>query len=1023
MATIMHKIRVFFQDLSIGSRIMTGFLIMAIFMAAVGFFGIYQMNRLAEITTRMYRHPLTVSNAVRDVNINIVRMHRSMKDVALTKDLESLEAAVQTIDRYEQEVYAAFDIIRERFLGDQQEIDQVIQVFRQWKPIRDEVIAFMKAGKQDEAAALTQGKGATHIELLQKEIQDLTDFASNKAEEFLTNTSSEAYQAYAWTLGLVGLAVFIGIGIAMRITRMITRPLQQAIRVANHVSEGNLSVQFHVNSRNELGQMLSAMQHMIAYIQEIATIAEKISNQQLDVVVTPKSKHDVLNHSLQRMVTTLQNMMDNINRSLTKTEQQNWLKDGLNQLNAGVLGKDSLQEICQAAVSFVARYVDAGHAVLYTHDADHHVLHLGGTFAMTENDQVAPTYRPGEGIIGQVARDRAPIFLNNLRRADQVITTGTVSEPPLNTYTFPLVYNEELYGVLEVASFELLDTSKQHFLDEANPVLATILFSALQRERMQTLLEQSQQAAKAAEISAHEAQNAREEAQQQSEELQRANARLEEQQQRLQQQSEELRQINVHLEEQQHEIQEQRDALREREQKLQHAQAELDRRSRELEAGTQSREEKSQSSVEQPPSVPSEVKPTDHSDDAPVVQPGDDRHTIRPGDKSILIIEDNADIAQSMLDIIREMDFKALIAFSGYDGLALAVRFRPTGILLDLMLPDLNGIEVLRELKRTRELRAIPVHIISGKDRDEALLQAGAIGYAQKPVSENDVQQAVNRLFEASQNVVHHILIVEDNDAQREAIQDLLREHPSISTYGVDSKSTAIPEIDSGRFDGAIIDLGLKDGSGYDICQYVKEQALDLPLIIYTGKDLTEDEERKLRQYTDSIIIKTAHSYERLQDEVSLFLHRVAPADPESANVPVQEPPQADTAIDLTGQKILIADDDIKNVFVLASVLEEHGATVVDARNGQEALETLWEEPDIDLVLMDVMMPNMDGYETMRAIRRDDALKALPIIAITAKTLIEDRQQCLEAGADDYLSKPVDYDGLLRLVKAWIDKA
>lgn len=392
-----------------------------------------------------------------------------------------------------------------------------------------------------------------------------------------------------------------------------------------------------------------------------------------------------------------------------------------------------------------------------------------------------------------------------------------------------------------------------------------------------------------------------------------------------------------------------------------------------------------------------------------------------PGEPSILVIEDNADIADSLVTIIRAMDFRVLLALNGLDGLALAARFRPTGILLDLMLPDMNGVEVLRELKRTRELRGIPVHIMSSKDRDETLLEAGAIGFAQKPVSEDDVRGVVHNLVQESQRMGHRVLVAEDDGAQREAILQLLSEQPAVETVGVASKEAAIREIDSGRYDVAILDLSLQDSSGYEVCRYVKEHAIDLPIIIYTGKDLDEAEERELRQFTDSIIMKTAHSYERLLDEVGEFLQRVKPADG-AASAPAS-PAHAAADIDLHGRKILIVDDDVKNVFVLASVLEDHGAIILDARNGQEALTMLRNQADdIHLVLMDVMMPLMDGYETMRAIRKDAQLQDIPIIAITAKTLLEDRLQCIESGADDYLTKPVDYDSLLRLVNAWIEK-
>ena len=333
----------------------------------------------------------------------------------------------------------------------------------------------------------------------------------------------------------------------------------------------------------------------------------------------------------------------------------------------------------------------------------------------------------------------------------------------------------------------------------------------------------------------------------------------------------------------------------------------------------------------------------------------------------------------------------------------------------------MNGMELLRELKSTRELRHIPVHIFSSKERDNSYRAVGAIGYFQKPVNEIDIQNAVDNLMAVSEKYPKRLLIVEDDETQREAIRDLLDSGDDVKITGVSSQQQAIAEIETGEYDAAIIDLGLKDGSGYDICRFIKERHVKLPVIIYTGRELTEEEERELRKYTDSIIIKTAKSYERLTDETSLFLHQMYHGETEQKPRSAQPKPlQADG--NLSGKKILIVDDDVKNVFVLASALENHGATVVDAKNGQVAIEVLNQEPDFDLVLMDVMMPVMDGYTAIRQIRKDPRFERLPIIAITAKALKEDRQKCIQAGADDYLSKPVDYDGLIRLVKAWIEK-
>lgn len=373
-----------------------------------------------------------------------------------------------------------------------------------------------------------------------------------------------------WQVG-VGLGIiliaFVIIGF---VSRGITRPLKVAAAVATQVSEGNLGVQFASTSKDEVGQVLRAMEQMIVYLQEVADVAEKISTNDLQIEIAPKSEQDILNHALIKMVTNLQTMTNEIDRSMTAIEQQynsikeqNWSKDGTSQLSAVLAGDHSMAETCDTAISFVARYVNAGQGVLYTYKKEEEMLHLNGSYAFTERDGLSNHYKVGEGIIGQVALERSPILLKHLDLAERLIHTATVSEAPLNTYTVPLIYNDELYGVLELASFEAFDEKTQELIQQANSVIATALFAVSQRERAQELVQLAQQAAQ-------EAEHAKEDAQRQAVEAQRVNTQMEEQQQQLQQQNEEFQQLNAQLKEQQQQLQQE---IKEREQ-VQHKLAE-----------------------------------------------------------------------------------------------------------------------------------------------------------------------------------------------------------------------------------------------------------------------------------------------------------------------------------------------------------------------------------------------------------------------------------------------------------------
>jgi CheY-like chemotaxis protein len=395
----------------------------------------------------------------------------------------------------------------------------------------------------------------------------------------------------------------------------------------------------------------------------------------------------------------------------------------------------------------------------------------------------------------------------------------------------------------------------------------------------------------------------------------------------------------------------------------------------------------------------------------------DDRKTIKTGDRVILIIEDDYTFADIVAMVIRNMQMKVLHAATAEQGLSLVQQFQVNGIVLDLVLPDMNGVDFMRRLKSYKELRHIPVQIISGHEKNPELMRMGALDFLQKPVDQDQIQTAIQGILNFSQKNPKDLLIVEDDKGHRNALIELIQ-GSDIRVKGVESEEEAIEELKKGIYDAVIIDLGLAFGNGINICRYIKENNIKTPIIVYTGKQLSADEEKNLKRYAERIIIKTVHSENRLLDELTLFLHQakkevIQPSTPSaSLNVSPKR---------LSGKTIMVVDDDIKNVFVLSTALEEHGARVVDAQNGQEALNLL-EKSLPDLVLMDIMMPLMDGYTAIGKIREHSRLKKLPVIALTAKALKEDREKCIAAGADDYLSKPVDYEMLIGLVEAWCQK-
>ena len=401
----------------------------------------------------------------------------------------------------------------------------------------------------------------------------------------------------------------------------------------------------------------------------------------------------------------------------------------------------------------------------------------------------------------------------------------------------------------------------------------------------------------------------------------------------------------------------------------------------------------------------------------------DDRENLEKGTRKILIIEDEVQFAQILFDLAHEMRFKCLVAHSGSEGLAMAAMYKPDGILLDIKLPDFSGLTVLDKLKTDGRTRHIPVHILSSHDNAETTLQMGAIGHLVKPSDRNEIRKAFSRLEEKVSQKIKQVLVVEDNADQREAICKLV-EDVDVRIFSVGTGREALEQLEKLKFDCLIMDLSLPDMSGFELLEKISasETKSFLPVIVYTGKELSAAEENRLRRYSSSIILKGARSPERLLDEVTLFLHKVETQMAPERQKMLKEIRSRENTFER--RRILLVDDDVRNIFALTSALEQRGAWVGIARNGREALEKLDQTSEpFDLVIMDIMMPEMDGYEATREIRKQKRFAKLPIVAITAKAMKDDQELCLRAGANDYLSKPIDLDKLFSLLKIWLPKS
>ncbi|HVZ33667.1 MAG TPA: response regulator, partial [Polyangiaceae bacterium] len=396
----------------------------------------------------------------------------------------------------------------------------------------------------------------------------------------------------------------------------------------------------------------------------------------------------------------------------------------------------------------------------------------------------------------------------------------------------------------------------------------------------------------------------------------------------------------------------------------------------------------------------------------------DDRFSITEDDRVLLIVEDDARFARILVDLARARGFKTLASSRVDRALGLVRDFKVDAITLDLRLQDRDGWALLDRLKHDPKTRHIPVHIISVEEERQRGMRLGAIAYLQKPASKEALEEAMGRIKTFVERPIKNLLVVEDNEAQRHSIVELIGNH-DVKTTAVGTGEEALNLLRVDHFDCMVLDLGLPDMTGFQLIEKVKASPTpELPIIVYTGREISRAEETELKRSADAIVVKDVKSPERLLDETALFLHRVEADLPEPKRKAIEEVHRMDPG--LVGRKVLIVDDDVRNIFALTSLLKRHGLETVFAENGADGIAMLEKTTDIDAVLMDVMMPEMDGYETVRQIRKNPRFKKLPIISLTAKAMKGDREKCIEAGASDYVAKPVDVEQLLSLLRVWL---
>jgi signal transduction histidine kinase/DNA-binding response OmpR family regulator len=1162
------------RRMTIRGRLIAALLIFTTVFTSFGIFTIAKIRELESVTTSIYDDPLKVSSSAIEARVDIIKMQGHIKDILLVADNKLIKEKELELVVLTNRIYENLDNIKEHSIH-KESLELEIKTrenFMKWHQNHEQMLNELLYGDKDKAMEINLDT-VRLINSMELNLNRIDKNAKSRAVELLQRASKVQKDLETILIVLnIGIVAFFTILFAF-VIRSIVKSINKLQDTMNESTATGILKDVELEGNNE-----------------IAGIA----------------KH--------------------YNALIQKLRNQFWLQDGQNMLNQEISSASGLEDVTQKSLGFLAEKLGVGKGALYLYNCDNHILELHSSYAYTEKEQKFGSYALGEGIIGQVGLDRKPIYMENIRDYEGYISTGVTLEASINIYTFPLLFEDKLHGVIELASFENFDELKCEFLREAGNIIAASVYAEIQNQRVKALLKISERTQMEARYNASQLLRTNQILEEQQQSMQQANVELEEQQQLLQQQSEELQQTNMQLEEQQMLMEEQTKLLNMRNQQLESSRLELMKHSSQLESANKyktqflanmshelrtplnsiillsrllMKNEKKElnkhelekleviygsgqellrlindvldlSKIEagkmnvsneefhtkdllkelkhmfegeaqekeiklkcrdyvnsklhgdynkiaqiarnlisnaikftKQGNVTIELKPHQNNDIKITIidtgigiassnlnkifeefQQGDGSISRKYGGtglglsiskklaevmngeilveseegkgssftllirnvnnlaesksekielvdeymgeaaatsdtkRNILIIEDDVAFAGYIKEINDNMGFASVIAATGREGLHIVSSRNIDAILLDLALPDMDGMEVLREIKSTQELRNIPVHIISAKDKINLPQKMGAVGYKQKPVEKEEIAEIIASMIDIKTKTPKRLLIVEDNEIQRNAMKELL-EDVDIIVETADSEEMAKQMIDAYDYHAIVLDLELASGNGTNICKFMDNKKYETPVIVYTGKDLTIEQEKEIKKYADSIIIKTANSDDRLLDEVTLFLHKIKKNNPKPHYLISKTNKQH--ALTLKNKKILIVDDDTRNIFVLASALEDFGAEIVEAENGKLALELL-EQHQIDLVLMDIMMPVMDGFQAIKEIRNNKTNSNVPIIAITAKSLKDDKDKCIAAGANDYISKPVDYDTLVRLVKAWISK-
>lgn len=1086
--------------------------------------------------------PTTISDASIRIEKNIVKMHREMKDVVLSKTELERRKSIDIVNKLEQQVYEDIGLINDNVLGEEGKklLEKGTILFDKWKPIREEVVSFIISGDYQAARDITIGKGANHVKLLENSFSTLAKHARGHIENYLVSINKESNSIGKIFVNLLVITLILFVFVNLTTFKGILDEIDTL-----KISIGNIIKTKQYNRTEIIGE------------NEISDLARRFNS-----------------------------LIDMLNNIFSQ-------KNSISELQSILSEKNKIKRLADSYISFCIDKTDSCYGSFYIIDFESNVFRYLTGFSYSKECNYEKKFKHGEGIIGQVALKKEPILLNDLKKENLIINAGCTDIIPSNIYVYPIISKDNrTVAVIEIASVNKLTDEQIEFIKLTTELLPPYILNIERSERIDDLLDNSKkinrkltQKSYELEQNSKELENINRELEQNSQEMEQVNLELEQQKKQLIEKSKELEKANnlksEFLANISHELRTplnsiillsdiltKRDSISKDEREkilvINNAGSELLELINNLldiskiESGKLDVIKEEVSTIDLSERlhrkfkdiadsknirfiIKDEIRVIFKSDKQKLLQiltnflsnafkfttegfveltfkksdikgygiqisikdtgigirkdkrdiifeefrqedssvtrefggtglglsicekltgllngklnleselnkgstftiylplideykerlntrenmiTKDDNYVnitisddISKGDRFILLIEDDNDFASRIKKQINELGYKVKIAKNGYEGIMESTNIIPNGIVLDLILPDISGARVLKELKINPITRGIPVQILTVKDNSEelSLKKMGAIGYTRKtPFIDIDAKEVIKSIEKVINKKPKSILIVEDEKEEVKILKKLFIDW-NLDIDSTDNVKESIQKINKYDFDAIIVDLSLKDGSGWDICKYVKQNKINIPIIVYTAKSLSDKEYTKQKKYSDSIILKSADSRGNLLEEIAIFIHKVYEWKEEKYD---------NKSFDkLRNKTILICDDDSRNVFALSSLLEEFNVNILETYNGKEAIEVIRKNDNIDMILMDIMMPKMDGIEAIKIIRKNKKYRDIPILALTAKAMKGDRENCIEAGANDYLSKPIDMDMLLKLIVMWI---